>query len=88
MQGEDFRTLPISIDRSDVGPVDAVVRDICARQILVRASLEETDEAESLPCIGSMSHEFGVAAVVASIKQILGFECLRGLSNASSDTNP
>ena len=41
-QGEDFRTLPVSVDQSDVGLVDAVVRDICARQILVRASLEES----------------------------------------------
>lgn len=73
-QGEDFRTLPISIDRSDVGLVDAVVRDICARQILVRAGLEEADEAESLPFIGSMRRESGVAAVVASIEQTLGFE--------------
>lgn len=73
-RGEDFRTLPEPVGQTEAGLVDAVVRDIRARQALVRASLEAADEAEPLPFIASMKRADGVAAVVASIKDTLGFE--------------
>lgn len=73
-RGEDFRTLPEPIGQTEAGLVDAVVRDIRARQALVRASLEAADEAEPLALIASMKREDGVAAVVASIEKTLGFE--------------
>lgn len=73
-RGEDFRTLPRPVEPSEAGLVDAVLRDIRARQTLVRASLEAVDEAEPLPFIASMKREDGVAAVVASIERTLGFE--------------
>ena len=73
-RGEDFRTLPDSIAPSDSGLVDAVILDIHARQVLVRAGFEESGEAKILPFIGSMRRESGVAAVVASIEQTLGFK--------------
>ncbi|WP_299749779.1 XRE family transcriptional regulator [uncultured Tateyamaria sp.] len=52
-RGQDFRTLPAAFAMSDNALVDAVVRDIRARQSLVRATLEEEDEAETLPFIGT-----------------------------------
>lgn len=73
-RGEDFRTLPELVDESENVLVDAVVRDIRARQALVRASLEAADEAKPLPFIGSMDREQGVATVVASIERTLGFD--------------
>ncbi len=73
-RGEDFRTLPAPIDHSEDGLVDAVVRDLRARQALVRATLEAADEARPLPFINSMDRKSGVAAVVASIEQTLGFD--------------
>lgn len=73
-RGEDFRTLPEPVGQTEAGLVDAVVRDIRARQALVRASLEAADEAEPLPFITSMKRADGVAAVVASIEKTLGFE--------------
>lgn len=73
-RGEDFRTLPEPIGEATDGLVDAVLRDIRARQSLVRASIEAADEAVPLPFIGSMNWQAGVAAVVASIEQTLGFE--------------
>jgi len=73
-RGEDFRTLPEPIGQTEAGLVDAVVRDIRARQALVRASFEAADEAQALAFIGSMKRTDGVAAVVASIKKTLCFE--------------
>lgn len=73
-RGEDFRTLPEPVGQTEAGLVDAVVRDIRARQALVRDSLEAAGEAETLPFIGSMKRKDGVAAVVGSIEKTLGFE--------------
>jgi len=73
-RGEDFRTLPEPVGKTEAGLVDAVVRDLRARQGLVRASIEAAGEAQRLPFIGSMVRDDGVAAVVASIEVILGFE--------------
>ena len=73
-RGEDFRTLPEPIRETEAGLVDAVVRDIRARQALVRSALEAADEAEALRFIGSMDRKQGVAAVVASIEQALDFD--------------
>lgn len=73
-RGEDFRTLPEPIGQTEAGLVDAVVRDIRARQALVRASLEAAGEAQRLDFICSMTRGDGVAAVVNSIEQTLGFD--------------
>ena len=65
---------PEPVSSNEAGLVDAVVRDIRARQTLVRASLEAADEAEPLPFIGSMDRQQSVTAVVASIRETLGFD--------------
>lgn len=73
-RGEDFRTLPDTVDRTETALVDAVVRDIRARQALVRAALEATDEAEALSFVGSMKRSQGVAKVVNAIEDTIGFD--------------
>ena len=72
-RGEDFRTLP---DRHTGGEplVEALVRDISARQAVVRAVQVEEEEAEPLRFVGSMSHNDGVGPVLASIRQTLGLD--------------
>ncbi len=72
-RGEDFRMLPEPVEHTEAGLVDAVVRDIRARQALVRASLEASGEATRLPFIGSLERRSGETAVVTSIKKTLGF---------------
>ena len=49
--GVDFRTLPTDRPPHDEGLLDALVRDIRARQSMVRAVLEEEEE-EVLPFVG------------------------------------
>lgn len=70
-RGEDFRTLPER--HSQAEPlVDALVRDIRARQGMVRAILED-EESESLAFVSSMKMDDGVGAILASIRQTLKF---------------
>ena len=73
-RGADFRTLPIDRSASDEALLDALVREIWARQSMVRAVLEDEDEAEPLPFIGSHRIEDGPAAILASLKSLLGLD--------------
>jgi len=72
-RGEDFRTLP---DRHTGGEplVDALVRDVRARQAVIRALLIEEEETEPLPFIGSMSLNDGIGPVLASMRQALNLD--------------
>lgn len=52
--------------------LDALLRDVHARQGLVRAALEEAEEAEPLAFVGSARIIDGVHAVVALMRGSLG----------------
>jgi len=70
-RGQDFRTLPDSHSEADDALLDVLIRDICARQGMVRAVLVEEEETVSRPFIGSKTLSDGVPAVVASIQEVL-----------------
>ena len=70
-RGADFRTLPNDLSASEEALLDALVREIWARQGMVRAVLEDEDEAEPLPFIGSHRIEDGSEAVLESLKSLL-----------------
>ncbi len=70
-RGEDFRTLPPEHSRRDAALVDALIRDVRARQGMVRALLEAEDEAVPLPFVGSMTLHDPAEAVLAAITRIL-----------------
>jgi Zn-dependent peptidase ImmA (M78 family)/transcriptional regulator with XRE-family HTH domain len=72
-RGEDFRTLPAQTSMRDNAALDALLRDIRARQEMVRALLEEGGDAKPLGFVGSITIETGVEAVVDSIAETLGF---------------
>jgi hypothetical protein len=73
-RGEDFRTLPAEHSRASDALLDALVRDIRARQSMVRAMLEDLEEARPLAFINSISMSAGIQAVVASIRRQLNLE--------------
>ncbi|MCU7928871.1 MAG: hypothetical protein KZQ97_20900 [Candidatus Thiodiazotropha sp. (ex Dulcina madagascariensis)] len=54
-RGEDFRTLPENLDPQQNFHVDVLIRDIKARQSIIRETLIDEDEAEALPFIGQVS---------------------------------
>lgn len=73
-RGQDFRTLPEGYSPAADVLLDALIRDVRARQSMVRAVIEDDDEAEPLPFIGSVEMSDGVPAVLASIQETLGVD--------------
>ena len=81
-RGQDFRTLP---GQEKFNPeLDALVRDIKARQGLMRAMLED-DQAEPLEFIGSATMEAPVTAMAAEIAERLKFNLGRYRATKSPD---
>ena len=70
-RGTDFRTLATDHSTADDALLDAWVRDIRARQSMVRAILEDIEEAEPLPFVGSHVIGDGLPEVLASLKSLL-----------------
>ena len=70
-RGTDFRTLSADRSASDEARLDALVRDIRARQSMVRAVLEDEDEAEQLPFVGSHRQADGKAEVLGSLRALI-----------------
>ena len=73
-RGADFRSAPQDNLPHDEGLLDALVRDIRARQSMVRAVLEDEDEAELLPFIGSHQMEDGRSSILKSLQAQLGVD--------------
>jgi Zn-dependent peptidase ImmA (M78 family)/transcriptional regulator with XRE-family HTH domain len=70
-RGQDFRTLPPEHSRVQDALIDALIRDIRARQEMVRSALEEEEEALPLRFVASMTRRDGVDAVLQSIRETL-----------------
>ncbi|UWU91711.1 XRE family transcriptional regulator [Bradyrhizobium sp. CB1015] len=84
-RGEDFRNLPDRL-RDTHGLVDALVRDIGARQNTVRAVLADEEEAEPLPFVASMSMRDGVGAVLSSIRRTIKLDLAEFRAQASPES--
>ena len=67
-RGQDFRTVSAARSVAADALVDALIRDIKARQELVRTTLEDEDEPVSLSFIGSLNTNDGVEKVAAAIQ--------------------
>lgn len=74
-RGTDFRDLGGPQDPLENALLDALIRGIRSRQSLVRAILEDEDEAEPVPFIGSQNLNDGVGAVLARIEATLQVTC-------------
>ncbi|MBB85985.1 MAG: peptidase [Xanthomonadales bacterium] len=68
-RGEDFRTLRHAVDPSLNGVVDALVRNIKARQQIMREALLSEHEHRPLTFIGSYAVDQGVPGLVDRIKE-------------------
>ena len=82
-RGEDFRTLPEQRDPSENALLDALLRDLKTRQGLLRAALEDDEDTQPLPFIGSASRSMGILTVGKSIAATIGFsrDAFRSASN-------
>lgn len=72
-RGEDFRTLPAQFARRDAALVDTLLREVRARQEMVRAVLETEDEAIPLDFVGSFEQRQGAEALATAIQARLAF---------------
>lgn len=86
-RGEDFRNLSLPASRRDAANLDALLRDIRARQEMVKSLLEDEDEAIALPFVESLTVEDGVHAVAKSISDTLSYDysAFRGRRNSGAD---
>lgn len=84
---EDFRQSPDARGLRENAMLDALLRDIRARQETVRDLLQDEDEQGALPLVGSTSIENGVDAAVALLADVLGFDHTDlALRNGDADT--
>jgi transposase, IS5 family len=86
-RGKDFRTLPAEYSRSADALVDALVRDITARQQITRAILLDEEDALELPFVGSMTIRNRPEQVLASICEKLGLEIVQYRNRRAGDKN-
>lgn len=70
-RGNDFRTLPTGYSLAENALLDALIRDVRARQSMIRSALEIEDEGNRIAFVGSMALSDGVEAVVRSIQSTL-----------------
>lgn len=73
-RGEDFRTLPAGFAQRDAALVDTLLREVRARQDMVRAVLEAEDEADRLGFVGSLEGQRDPQVIAAAIQRALGFD--------------
>ena len=71
-RGADFRTVSSDRSATDDAILDALIRDVRARQSMVRTVMVEEDEAGPLPFVGSHEMSDGRQAVVKSLRSLLG----------------
>jgi Zn-dependent peptidase ImmA (M78 family) len=73
-RGQDFRTLPEGHSSTQEALLDVVIRNVKARQSMVRAVLEDEDEARVLQFVGSAKVSDGPDTVLSSIRETLGVD--------------
>lgn len=70
-RGADFRTRAAARSATDAATLDALIRDVQARQSMVRAVLEAEDAAAALEFVGSLRMTEGASAALASLRTLL-----------------
>ena len=76
-RGDDFRQTAGRVSRRDNSLLDALLRDIRARQEMVKSLLEDEEETRDLPFVGSAAIDQEPGAVAASIAVTLEFDYQR-----------
>ena len=73
-RGEDYRTLPDDFEREENAYVDMLIREIKARQSLVRDTLIDEDEEIILDFVGKSKVEHGVKKVTKALREVLNLD--------------
>jgi Zn-dependent peptidase ImmA (M78 family) len=78
-RGEDFRTIAGQVSAKETALLDALLRDIRARQDMVRSVLEDDDDIVPLAFVGRTSIRENIVLVADTIRQALGIATARDL---------
>ena len=70
-RGQDFRTTAASVSVRDNAILDALLRDLRARQQLLRGMIDDEQEAQALPFVGVARIEHGPERVAGAIRAAL-----------------
>jgi Zn-dependent peptidase ImmA (M78 family) len=73
-RGEDFRTLPDDFEREENAHVDMLIRDIKARQSLVRDTLIGEDEEMHLAFVGRNTVSQSMQTVTQALREVLNID--------------
>lgn len=73
-RGRDFRTLPENYSVVNNTLLDVLIRDVMARQSMVRAALEDEEEAVALDFVGSAHVSAGRGPLLKSIRNTLNID--------------
>jgi len=73
-RGEDFRTLPDSFEGVENVYVDVLIREIKARQSVIRETLIDEDEELKLDFVGKNTHDQGVQKITETLQNLLNFD--------------
>lgn len=84
-RGQDFRTVTPGQYVEAEAEIDVLIRDLLARQSLVRSVLEDEEEIQPVRFVGAASMEQGVGAVAQSIQQALGFDRAQFRDHATTE---
>ncbi|MFC7739369.1 ImmA/IrrE family metallo-endopeptidase [Roseomonas sp. GCM10028921] len=71
-RGEDFRTVAGAASPREDAMLDALIRDVRARQQLLREALLDDEDTRALPFVASSRIGEGAKAVAAKIRETLG----------------
>ena len=81
---DDFRTLPGDQSAQDEAILDALMRDVRARQSMIRSLMEEEEEPALATFVGAAHIRDGVASLADRTRELLNFD----LSAFRSDPSP
>ena len=84
-RGEDFRTLNNKVNPKDNAYIDVLIRNVKARQSLLRDTLLDEDEAIRLNYIGSANMKQSVSKIATDISKTLAFNLDQFRSNENID---
>ena len=71
-RGEDFRTMAGAVTREEAGLLDALLRNIRARQDMVRSILEDDEDVRPLVFVGSIPVTRNIVDTAQLIRRVLG----------------
>jgi Zn-dependent peptidase ImmA (M78 family) len=84
-RGEDFRTLPEALPPEDNALIDALIRNVRARQAILRAAILDDEDFVPRAFVGSRKIAEGVARLVQAVEQLLGYSATDFRREADAD---